>query len=96
MDISFFGWAAFEVAVVLDGLDWEGEEEDLEGAVVGFLGGFVFLFVLAGEAGLLLTFLGGSLGIFFFFSSAIVYSKGFYTCANTGDLKECRFGSCGW
>ena len=63
---SFFGWGVLELVCVVD--DLTGGVEDLEGAVVGFLGGFVCLFAV--EVGL--VFLGGNLGIFLLiFSSAI-------------------------
>lgn len=64
---SFLGWGVFELACVVD--DLTGGVEDLEGAVVGFLGGFVCVF---GVLAVGLVFLGGNLGIFFLvFSSAI-------------------------
>lgn len=65
---SFFGWGVFGLACVVD--DLIGGVEDLEGAVVGFLGGFACLFGVEEVVGL--VFLGGNLGIFFLvFSSAI-------------------------
>ena len=65
---SFLGWGVFELACVVD--DLTGGVEGLEGAVVGFLGGFVCLFGVEEVVGL--VFLGGNLGIFFLvFSSAI-------------------------
>lgn len=51
--------------------DLAGGFEEFEGAVVGFLGTFVgFLGV---EAALVVAFLGGNLGIFFFCSTIVLY-----------------------
>ena len=61
-----FAWAVVDLAGVVEALG--GGSEDLGGVVVGFLGVVVCLFDVV-DVGL--VFLGGSLGIFFFFSSAI-------------------------
>ena len=62
---SFFGWVVVDLAGVVDGL--VVGVEDMEDAVVDFLGAAVCLFAVEET----FVFLGGSLGIFFFCSGIV-------------------------